>query len=306
MRYRERSEVVYVNDGSKDDTLAILDRFAAAAPFPVRPHRNPATLGTTLNFNRAIGLCTGDIIFLCDQDDIWHPDKLARFAAEFANPAVGLVASDLELIDAGGRPLGRRVWTELPFTPDMQQAVEAGQGPLLWTRYNTITGSAAAFRASLRDIIWPIPPAWNHDAWIALIAAAVSRVRLIREPLTFYRVHAGQQIGSKPRTLRGEIASVRRMGAAYFANVAECFDAAAGRLQPHRARLARPRIILDWLRGKAAFARGQQRMREGSRLGRILPCLRGLGKGHYHRFARGWRSFAADLVLPTRREHYAP
>ena len=122
-------ELVACDDGSTDGTVAVLERFASDAPFPVRLFRNPVNLGSTANFAQAVGLCTGDGIFLCDQDDLWHPHKLARFAAAFdADPAVGLVASDLELIDAGGQDLGRRVWGELPFPPALRASVEAGAG----------------------------------------------------------------------------------------------------------------------------------------------------------------------------------
>jgi glycosyltransferase involved in cell wall biosynthesis len=297
---RRPDELIVCDDASTDATLSLLDRFAASAPFPVRIHRNPATLGSTRNFDQAIGLCTGDIIFLCDQDDVWSGEKLARFTADFADPAVGLAASDLELVDACGRSLGRRLWAELPFTPAMRSSVEAGDAHRVWVRYNTITGAAAAFRASLRDVIRPIPSIWNHDAWIALIAAAVSTVRLIRDPLTRYRMHPAQQIGSAPRTLRRVLHAAHRMDAAYFANVADCFAAAADRLEQHMANGERRHVLLDWLRGKAAFARVQQRMREGSRLGRFLPSLRQLMSGNYHRFSRGWKGFAADLFLPTR------
>lgn len=294
---RRPDELVVGDDGSVDDTVPILERFAATAPFGVHIHRHPANLGSTANFDHTLGRCCGDLIFLCDQDDVWHPDKLARFVAAFAaDPAVGLVASDLDLIDAGGRPLGRRVWAELPFPPALQKAVEVGGGPRLWVRYNTVTGAAAAFRRELLEVIRPIPPGWVHDGWAALMAAAVADVRLIPDPLTRYRSHPGQQIGSEPLTLRRQIRAARRMDAAYFGKVAECFTAAADRLDGFRDRLLEPESV-SLLRDKAAFARVQQRMREEWRVGRVWPAVRELVCGGYARFGRGWKGFAADLFL---------
>ena len=67
---------------------------------------NALPLGVTRNFEQAIGLCTGDLIALCDQDDIWHASKLERLAHEFENrPDLSLLHSDLRLVDREGKPL---------------------------------------------------------------------------------------------------------------------------------------------------------------------------------------------------------
>src|SRR5437588_7313199 len=76
-------EVVICDDGSTDGTADIVRTFASGAPFPVHFHVNEPRLGITRNFERAAGLCTGSIIFFSDQDDVWLPDKLDRFAEAF-------------------------------------------------------------------------------------------------------------------------------------------------------------------------------------------------------------------------------
>ena len=97
-------ELVVCDDGSTDRTLAILDSFAAAAPFPVRI-RNRTRLGTPKNFERAIGLTTGAIIALADQDDVWYPHKLKRLERELArSKRIGLVFSDADVVDDRLRP----------------------------------------------------------------------------------------------------------------------------------------------------------------------------------------------------------
>lgn len=294
---RVPDELVACDDASTDGTPDLLDAFAREAPFPVRVVRNPANIGTSANFARAVSLCSGDAIFLCDQDDVWAAEKVARFAAAFeAHPGAGLVASDLDVIDESGHPVGRRVWCSLPFTRAQQARVSAGYGPRLWLRYNTLTGAAVAFRADLRDAVLPVPDGWVHDAWIAFVCGALAPVRLIQDPLTRYRVHAGQQIGSEPRTPGREFGRARRFDAAYFARVAACFEAAADRLAALGPRVLDSRLP-SLTRAKAALARSQQGMRERRRLARVGPAVRHLLAGRYHRFARGWKSFAADLFL---------
>jgi len=70
-------ELVVFDDASVDATQAIVLDFARHAPFPVRFQVNSVRLGSTRNFEMAIRACGGDIIFLCDQDDVWYPDKIA-------------------------------------------------------------------------------------------------------------------------------------------------------------------------------------------------------------------------------------
>lgn len=294
---RPPDELVACDDNSADGTVEVLTRFAARAPFPVDVVRNPANLGSTRNFEQAIARCRGDVVFLCDQDDVWDPEKVARFEATFrADAAAGLVASDMEVVGADLTPTGLRMWDTLPFGPRLQAQVEAGDGCRLLLRYNVVTGAAAAFRAGLRDLVLPVPPCWVHDGWVAFLAAAVGPVRLLREPLTRYRQHQAQQIGARPLSLSRQVTFARLRDAAYFGRLAECFDAAADRLSRFKDRLRDPSLI-ELTRRRAAHARAQQRMREGSRAGRFLPAVCELGRGNYHRFGHGLKGFAADLLL---------
>ena len=73
---RTPDELVISDDQSTDDTLRVIEEFAATAGFPVRLSVNEANLGIAKNFEKAISLCRGDLIFLSDQDDVWH--KIGR------------------------------------------------------------------------------------------------------------------------------------------------------------------------------------------------------------------------------------
>jgi glycosyltransferase involved in cell wall biosynthesis len=261
---------------------------------------NPTRLGTAANFNRAFGLCTGDVILSCDQDDYWFQHKLARFEAAFADPNVGLVFSDAWLLDGAAdvfRP-PRTAWQTLPFHYLARRRFAAGGGPRVLLRYNVVTGAAMAFRADLRDVILPIPDEWVPDAWVAFLASAVADVRLIPEPLIGYRRHETQQIGLSRRTL------VRQLRAAfggrdqtYFASVAARYDQLAERLGLHRHMLRDPAVI-ELVREKAAMARTQAAMRGANRLDRAADAVGELLAGRYHRFDHGVRAFLADLLGP--------
>jgi glycosyltransferase involved in cell wall biosynthesis len=65
------NEIVICDDGSNDDTLEKVENIAANyQDVAWKILQNAPQLGVTKNFEKAITLCTGDIIFLSDQDDI--------------------------------------------------------------------------------------------------------------------------------------------------------------------------------------------------------------------------------------------
>ncbi|MBA3247724.1 MAG: glycosyltransferase family 2 protein [Pyrinomonadaceae bacterium] len=157
---RPPDELVVCDDCSTDETRAILEEFRARAAFPVRLYFNEQNLRVVRNFAKAISLCGGDIIALCDQDDVWLPEKLSRFEAEFARaPEIGLVFSDLEVVDEDLRPLGFRAWQSfwVDFGEREQRLFAQGRAfDVLLTR-NMVTGAAMAFRATYKDLVLPIP-----------------------------------------------------------------------------------------------------------------------------------------------------
>jgi glycosyltransferase involved in cell wall biosynthesis len=294
---RPPDELVVCDDVSTDGTPELLERFRQAAPFPVHIHRNATNLGSSKNFEQAIGHCTGDVIALADQDDAWLPHKLAKIEAAFAADAnLGLTFSDGVLIDESSRTTGERLWPNLPFPPREQQRFDRGEGARLLLRFNLVTGAACAFRADLRGYVLPIAPGWVHDAWIGVLAAAFARARTEPEPLVLYRAHGEQQIGVRPWTLTVQWRAALGMDAAYFDKRVACFEALADRLRTFRAELPDP-TLLDAVHAKVIHSRVQADLRRRSRLVRPLVALRELLAGRYHRFGRGIKSFAVDAFL---------
>src|SRR5919199_6162917 len=90
-------ELVVCDDRSSDRTLEIIQIFKSKVSFPVHLHINPENLGTIKNFEKAISLCTGDIIVLSDQDDVWKPHKVETILQAFAkNTKAGYVFSNAD------------------------------------------------------------------------------------------------------------------------------------------------------------------------------------------------------------------
>jgi glycosyltransferase involved in cell wall biosynthesis len=188
-------ELVVCDDRSTDQTLMIVREFAATVSFPIAIVQNAETLGPAKNFEKAIGLCTRDLIALSDQDDIWYPNRLERSAQELAeHPEAGLVFSDADVINDNNDSAGPTLWRRLGFAGKQEGELLAGRYVLL-AKHRFVTGATVMFRASLRDRFLPIGKGWIHDEWIALMAAAFSDLRPVDQPLIRYRVHGSQQVG---------------------------------------------------------------------------------------------------------------
>lgn len=195
---RMPDELVVCDDRSTDNTIEILRSFAASVSFPVRVTQNEQNLGFAANFERAIRLCSGDLIALSDQDDVWYPSRLARSEQEFAaHPEVGLVFSDADIIDDRDQSIGMQLWLNFGFTGDPKQRLLAGDYTVL-VKNRFVTGATIMFRSRLRENCLPLGPGWLHDEWIVATAAGVADVRPIDAPLIRYRQHASQQVGLSP------------------------------------------------------------------------------------------------------------
>src|SRR6476620_1984679 len=96
-------EIVICDDGSKDDTFAVIEKFQTTFPGLIKLHINEVNLRVNKNFEKAISLCKGDFIFLSDQDDVWRKDKTKKILEVFeANPQLEGVFSNGDLITETG------------------------------------------------------------------------------------------------------------------------------------------------------------------------------------------------------------
>ncbi|HHH88972.1 MAG TPA: glycosyltransferase, partial [Aliiroseovarius sp.] len=146
------------------------------------------------------------LIALCDQDDVWHPDRLERSIAAWRQSGADLVHSDARLIDADGQELHPSMFAY------ERRLSDPGLRGLLYR--NNITGMTCLFPARLAEIALPFPAQsgvhFYHDLWLGLLAAAMGGVHLIREPLVDYRQHANNAIGAVERDRTSRRAARRR------------------------------------------------------------------------------------------------
>ena len=127
---RRPDELIIFDDCSTDETLAIALNFAEGSPFAVKVFSNDRNLGYSQNFSRALKLCSGDYVFLSDQDDVWHPEKIARMLARFdAEPNVQLLIHDLDYCKADLSPIGQTKIERMTGVFDLQREYIVGSLP---------------------------------------------------------------------------------------------------------------------------------------------------------------------------------
>jgi glycosyltransferase involved in cell wall biosynthesis len=172
--------------------------------------RTPQRLGPYRNFERVLGLVPVEapLVALCDQDDRWHPDKLATLRGALGSAQ--LVYSDQRLVDAEGRVLHETLWQG-------RRNNHTNLASLLVA--NSITGAACLFRRELVDLSLPFPdtPGWQfHDHWLGLVALASGEVAYVDRPLYDYVQHGDAVVGQVTVGSPSERRSSRGWRSSYF------------------------------------------------------------------------------------------
>ena len=189
-------EVVVVDDVSTDGSLALLQDYARRDP-RIRIHRNDTNLGHLRSFEKCMALCSHPLIAPSDQDDVWHPRKLATLA--HAIEGADMAYCNSAFIDGDGRPLGRSISDDL-------KTMHSGRDPLKYVFQNTVSGHALLVRREVFDAALPFPDLLYHDWWLAIRAAAGNGVVYVDEPLVQFRRHldAYSPLGKKKLLSRRE------------------------------------------------------------------------------------------------------
>lgn len=294
---RRPDEIVICDDGSTDETEYVIKQFASA-PVVVL-HLNEQNLGSSKNFEQAINLCSGDVIALSDQDDVWRKDKLEVIEAAFErNPRTGLVFSDAEIVDENLNPLNRRMWDEVGFDGHKRKLVAHGRALDVLITGWTVTGATMAFRSDYRNLALPIPTNIQliHDGWIALTVAAVAEVIMLEEPLIKYRQHEHQQIGAptpQPEAPKaGTLQALKRSNP--VTELHRILETLEQRLLDHKHEFD-CRKALSFAADFARHLDARANLPE-KRLNRVPTILRELLSWRYHEYANGFKSAAKDLV----------
>lgn len=200
---RADDEVVVVDDGSSDATVAVIE---AMRDPRIRLFRNAQNQGYVRTFELAMKEARGDVLFLADQDDLWAPGRRDVLVRATAHGAV--VASNLTVLGRGEplrSPMTGRPW--LLHTEDSthrarnQLRILAGDAPYY--------GCTMAIRRDALALVLPLPDYLkeSHDLWIATVANWARMLRHEEATTTLRRLHEQNASTSRPRGVRKALTS---------------------------------------------------------------------------------------------------
>ena len=191
---------LYISDDrSTDDTFSILSKYSEEYRDKIFIRQNEKnTGGAEHNFIKMMIEHKDDYLMLCDQDDVWLPDKIERtllkmkeMEAELGADTPILVHTDLCVVDENLKII----------SPSFKAAMNANFNKTELRNLiiqNTLTGCTAMYNRALANLITDIPQYMvMHDWWLILIASAFGKIASIDEQTILYRQHSKNEIGAK-------------------------------------------------------------------------------------------------------------
>lgn len=292
LQTRKVDEVVICDDGSTDNTLEIIEQYSKEVNFPVYVFQNSKNLGSTKNFERCLTLCNGEYIFLSDQDDAWYPDKVAKMMEVLENnPAIEAVFSNAMVMNGNSNPVGRTIWDEIEFTPELQTKWKKGESYEILFNNFVVTGATLAVKNTALAKTMPFPTHikdFIHDAWMALWLSLDNSITFIEEPLMYYRIHESQQVGFGGKeeyvTMKNRFSRDRALKLAPLMEKADTMH------HLYEELLKRPGIIpdkLNVLKNRMEHFAMRSSLPE-NRLFRIIPVMKDLFRGRYRFSSKDW------------------
>ena len=295
-------ELIVCDDGSKDQTISILEDFKTHVNFPIEIHVNSSNLGSSKNFEKCIQLCTGDIVFLCDQDDWWYEEKVERQIGFFkAHPEIDAVFSNAVMVDQKGIPTGNTSFDQIEFYPEMQTKWNLGHAFEMLLKGYVVTGATLVIRKKICAEVFPVPeiiPELIHDGWISLYLSRQQKIGFISDPLIQYREHASQQVGLqgkeptitlKDRFLRSRENKLARLQKKFDdAKALFNYFSALPLLDNHTTEKIKDRMLHYQMRSQLP----------SNRIKRFLPIVNHIINGDYklHDGGKWWRPALGDLL----------
>ncbi|MFN3588804.1 MAG: glycosyltransferase family 2 protein [Spirosomataceae bacterium] len=282
---RPADEIVICDDQSKDDTERVVRGFEDK--LPIRFFKNESSLRVVKNFEKAANLCTGDIIFFCDQDDVWEKDKIQVMLDVFSkNDSLELLFSNAELVNGELEPLEKDLWQSVRFWKQQQTDFQHNKEVDILLQGNRVTGCTMAVRRRLIEEVTPFPenidPEFIHDYWLAVVAAHKGTIGIIDQKLVKYRQHASQYVGiavnnQEPIRFWDRFNRPREVKIAPFQNKARYFMALEGKLKSIGiTNTEKLKAIAGFYEKRASLPKGK--------INRVLPAGQLLLSGKYHQY----------------------
>lgn len=194
-------EVVIFDDCSSDRTVEIIKAFINGFDLDWELSVNEYNHGYIENFYKAIQATTGDIIFLSDQDDVWHPEKIETMVGLFQeHKDLQVLSTGFRKIDEHSNPISatqKSGYTNHGLIKGHIRKLglkRIGFQDIL--RINISPGCTAAFSKQCKEIyINHATKQWCHDWELCIFGGMINGLFFYNKVLTDYRLHGNNTIG---------------------------------------------------------------------------------------------------------------
>jgi glycosyltransferase involved in cell wall biosynthesis len=176
-------EVIILDDFSKDNTLDLVRNFEDKR---IKVFKNEINRGHVYSFGKAIELASNELIFMCDQDDIWLDRRLEFMKGSLLKSKALLISTNSNFIDSDGNIIDYSLDGVNSISSDkhFKNILDIFVGK---TNY---VGCAMAFKKELNKLILPIPSyVESHDLWIAMAANIIKANLHLDEQTLSRRIH---------------------------------------------------------------------------------------------------------------------
>jgi glycosyltransferase involved in cell wall biosynthesis len=191
--------IVISDDVSSDRTREIIEEYQIRFPDKVTSLEvTEPSGGAAANFFRLLSSVSDDYVMLCDQDDIWLPDKvektLERMKAmenRYGKDKPILVHTDLSITDSEGTILHQSMARYQKIASDHNSLNH-------YLVENNITGNTVMINRAFTGFFTYIPEECSmHDWWLGLLASSFGEISYVNQPLVLYRQHGNNELGAK-------------------------------------------------------------------------------------------------------------
>lgn len=184
-------ELLVLDDCSSKVSLTEIEKFVAGSirSIPYQIMQNEENLGSTRTFEKLTILANGEYIAYCDQDDVWHADKIKKYLAKFSQTNAAMVFSDMNVIDDRGNQVANSI-TRVRKHHKFQSGTGLAQSLLF---RNFVTGCAMMMKTGEAQKAVPFCPYMVHDHWLALFSSVRGEICFLSQSLINYRVHGNNQ-----------------------------------------------------------------------------------------------------------------
>ncbi|MBQ9089418.1 MAG: glycosyltransferase [Lentisphaeria bacterium] len=287
-------EIIICDDSPDMETFKQIEKFINTGKNIKYIHNNEQ-LGVCRNFEKAINHCSGEYIFLCDQDDVWLPEKVETLTSALdAHPEYSGAFCNSTAVDENLINLGFSLWEMRNFTPVMQAELANGNSLKVFLKRVTLSSHNIVFRRKYIDRIMPFPELGTFfpDTWIGLQLAVSGNWLAVDQELTRYRIHQNNCSAPAKPDLKVQINLSRK--ARKHNAIAQTVHLAEEliRRAPQNTSSEYMKMLQDFMTHYMHRSNYSE-----NHFFKLFQILRECSSGRYKNYSNGIKSIAADIFL---------